>query len=91
MHTGSSVRIENSVTRIIVWHHTASLVIPNSYPRDGIFNPHLRTFKDSYSFILVLSAKIQLVAMLVDRLCVHVLKLHVLPLFLLVLEEGCTL
>ena len=33
---------------IIVRHHSASLVMPNSYPRDGIFNPHLTTIKDSY-------------------------------------------
>ena len=26
-----------------------SLMMPNSYPRDGIFNPHLRTIKDFYS------------------------------------------
>ena len=25
-----------------------SLMMPNSYPRDGIFNPHLTTIKDSY-------------------------------------------
>ena len=29
-------------------HHSASLVMPNSYPRDGIFNPHLTTIKVSY-------------------------------------------
>ena len=33
---------------ITVRHHSASLVMPNSYPRDGIFNPHLTTIKDSY-------------------------------------------
>ena len=33
---------------ITVRHHAASLVMPNSYPRDGIFNPHLTTIKDSY-------------------------------------------
>ena len=33
---------------IIVRHHSASLVMPNSYPRGGIFNPHLTTIKDSY-------------------------------------------
>ena len=39
IHNGSSVQIENSVTRVTVWHHSASLlVMPNSYPRDGIFN-----------------------------------------------------
>ena len=26
-----------------------SLLMPNSYPRDGIFNPHLTTIKDSYN------------------------------------------
>ena len=35
IHNGSSVQIENSV-------------MPNSYPRDGIFNQHLTTIKDSY-------------------------------------------
>ena len=34
---------------ITVRNHSASLVIPNSYPRDGIFNPNLTTIKDSYS------------------------------------------
>ena len=33
---------------ITVRHHLASLVMPNSYPRDGIFNQHLTTIKDSY-------------------------------------------
>ena len=33
---------------ITVRHHSASLVIPNSYPCDGIFNPHLAIIKDSY-------------------------------------------
>ena len=36
---GRSVQIENSV---------GSLEMPNSYPCDGIFNPHLTTIKDSY-------------------------------------------
>ena len=27
----------------------ASLVMLNSYPRDGIFNPHRTTIRDSYS------------------------------------------
>ena len=44
---GRSVRIENSVNRVTVWHHSASLVMPNSYLRDGIFNPHLTNIKDS--------------------------------------------
>ena len=33
---------------ITVRHHSASLVMPKSYPRDGVFNPHLTTNKDSY-------------------------------------------
>ena len=33
---------------VTVRHHSASLVMPNSYPPDGIFNPHLTTIKDSY-------------------------------------------
>ena len=49
IHNGSSVQIENSATRITDRHHSASLVMPNSYPRDGIFNQRLRTIKDSYN------------------------------------------
>ena len=41
IHNGSSVQIENSITWV-------SLVMPNSYPGDGIFNQHLTTIKDSY-------------------------------------------
>ena len=26
---------------ITVWHHLASLLTANSYPGEGIFNPHL--------------------------------------------------
>ena len=33
---------------IIVWHHLASLVMPNSYLCDGIYNLYLTTIKDSY-------------------------------------------
>ena len=33
---------------IPVRHHSASLVMLNSYPSDGIFNQHLTTIKDSY-------------------------------------------
>ena len=33
---------------ITVGHHSTSLLMPNSYPRDGIFNTHLTTIKDSY-------------------------------------------
>ena len=31
-----------------VRHHSSSLVMQNSCPRDGIFNPHLIIIKDSY-------------------------------------------
>ena len=36
---------------ITVRHRSASLVMSNSYVRNGIFNPNLRTIKDSYSQI----------------------------------------
>ena len=49
IHNGCSVQIENSVTRVIVRHHSASLVMPNGYPRDGIFSQHQTTIKDSYN------------------------------------------
>ena len=45
LSSGCSVRIENSVTRD---NCSASLVMSNSYPGDGIFNPHFETIKDSY-------------------------------------------
>ena len=35
--------------RITVWHHSASLVMPNSYPHDGIINWHRTNIKDSYN------------------------------------------
>ena len=38
--------------RITVQHHLASFRMPNSYPRDGIFNLHLTTIKDFYSVLL---------------------------------------
>ena len=34
---------------ITVRHHWASLVMPNSYSHDRIFNPHLTIIKDSYN------------------------------------------
>ena len=37
--------------RITVWHHLASLVMPNSYPRDRIFSLHLTTIKGSYVLV----------------------------------------
>ena len=48
IHNGSSVQIENSIPRVTAPHHSASLVMLNSYPRDGIFNQHLTTIKDPY-------------------------------------------
>ena len=35
--------------RITIRHHLASLMMPNGYSHDGIFNPHLTTIKGSYS------------------------------------------
>ena len=49
IHNGYLVQIQISVTRVTVWHHSARLVMPNSYPRDGIFNQNITTIKDSYS------------------------------------------
>ena len=37
--------------RITGRHHFASLVMPNCYPRDRIFNLHLTTIKDSYNIL----------------------------------------
>ena len=34
---------------IIVRQHSASLMMPNSYPRDGIFNLNLTTIKDLHN------------------------------------------
>ena len=51
---GCEVLTENSVTRVTVLHHSASLVTPSSYPSDGIFNLHQRTIMDSFSCILFL-------------------------------------
>ena len=34
------------------FRHSGSLMMPNSYPRDGIFNQHLTTIKDSYNWLL---------------------------------------
>ena len=48
IHNGSLVQIENSFTRVTVWHHLASFVIPKSYPCDRNFNQHLTTIKDFY-------------------------------------------
>ena len=42
------MQIENSISRVTVRHHSASLVKLNSYPRDGIFSQHLTTMNDSY-------------------------------------------
>ena len=44
------VRYELKITSlgITVRHHSASLVMPNGYPRDRIFNTHFTTIKDLY-------------------------------------------
>ena len=38
---------------ITVRHHSASLLLPNSYPQDGIFNLHLTAIKDSYNLLAI--------------------------------------
>ena len=45
------VRCELKISsiRIRVRHHSASLAMPNSYPRDVIFNLHFTAIKDSYN------------------------------------------
>ena len=53
IHNGSSVLIENSVTRVTFQHHSASFVMPNSYPCDGFFKEHRTTIKDSYNLISI--------------------------------------
>ena len=45
--------------RITVWHHSASLVMSNSYSHDRIFNPHLTTIKDPYNLLLVLRVDLE--------------------------------
>ena len=35
------------------FRHSVSLVMPNSYPCDGIFNPHLTAIEDSYNLTVV--------------------------------------
>ena len=42
----------NSVTRVTVRHHTTSLVMPKSYPRDGTFNPHPTTILKRFLYFL---------------------------------------
>ena len=42
-------------------HHSASLVMLNSYPRDGLVNPHLITIKDSYILAPVSDAEMPVV------------------------------
>ena len=49
---GCEVLIENSVTRVIVGHHEACQVMPNSYSSDWIFNLHRRIIMDYFSCIL---------------------------------------
>ena len=51
---GCEVLIENSVTRVTVRLHKACRGMPNSYPRDRLFNLHRRTIMDSFSCILFL-------------------------------------
>ena len=63
---------------ITVWHHSASLVMPNSYPHDGIFSQHLMTSKDSYilayltgiSVWVIIARKMSYKMSPVKRICV---------------------
>ena len=41
---------------ITVRRHSASLVMPNSCPRDGIFNPQITTITDPYIYLCSLSS-----------------------------------
>ena len=50
IYNGCLVRIENSITRVNC-SATRVLMMQNSYPCDGIFNPNLATIKDSFSCI----------------------------------------
>ena len=52
-----SVQIEIYVTQITVPHYSASLVMPNTNPHDGIFNQHLSNIKGSYILFWVLLGK----------------------------------
>ena len=46
------VRCEMKIQSLgITVRHHETCVMPNSYPRDGIFKQHLKTIKDSYSKI----------------------------------------
>ena len=51
------VRCELKILSLVitVLHHSASFVMPNSDPRDGIFNLHLTTIKESYNLTHVIS------------------------------------
>ena len=62
-----SVRCELKISSfgITVRHHSASLVMPNSYPRDGIFKPHLTSIKDSYIPVFVFHGLVTVFAVLV--------------------------
>ena len=42
-------KLKISSLRITDWHHSESLIMPNSYPPYGIFNLHLTTIKDTYN------------------------------------------
>ena len=60
IHNGCSVQIENSITWVTVRHHSASLMMLNSYPRDGIFIQHLTSIKDFYNLVVLQTIYISL-------------------------------
>ena len=43
------VEVEKNIPRITVCHHSPSLVMPNSDPRNEFFNPTLTLMMDSYN------------------------------------------
>ena len=67
--------------------YSASLVMPNSYARDGIFNPHLTTIEDSY--IAITSLGEEGGGLCASRTCVYLFCACMLCLFSLPLGvEG---
>ena len=50
--------LKNPSLMITVRHYSSSLLMSNSYPHDGIFNPTSPTIKFSYGLILFVSFKL---------------------------------
>ena len=56
--TGVRDRQKNPYLRITVWHHSASLMMPDSNPRDRFFYLSLTPMIDSYNISKILSDEI---------------------------------